>query len=80
MFQAQAASQENLEQIRTSHISPLRNLEQRIQDLESELAKLRNSQQDIFQKESIHMELETYKRLYSKAQKMRKSLGKELDR
>ncbi|KAJ6666311.1 hypothetical protein lerEdw1_000583 [Lerista edwardsae] len=79
-LQAQAASQENLEQIRASHMTPLRDLEQRIRDLESELAKLRNSQQDIFQKESIHMELETYKRLYSKAQKMRKSLGKELDR
>ncbi|XP_062990125.1 ankyrin repeat domain-containing protein 26-like [Elgaria multicarinata webbii] len=81
-LQTQAASQETLEQIRATSNASLRNqLENRIRDLESELAKLKSSQQDnILQKESTHTELERYKGLYSEEIKMRKSLGSKLDR
>ncbi|XP_044278977.1 ankyrin repeat domain-containing protein 26 isoform X2 [Varanus komodoensis] len=81
-LQTQAASQETLEQIRATSTASLRNqLENRIRDLESELAKLKSSQQDnILQKESTYTELERYKGLYSEELKMRKSLGSKLDR
>ncbi|XP_062838457.1 ankyrin repeat domain-containing protein 26 isoform X8 [Anolis carolinensis] len=81
-LQTQAASQETLEQIRTTNYSSLKNqLENRIRDLESELTKLKNSQQDSgLQKHSIHTELERYKELYSEELKMRKSLRSKLDR
>ncbi|XP_039199899.1 ankyrin repeat domain-containing protein 26 isoform X11 [Crotalus tigris] len=81
-LQTQAASQETLEQIRATNNASLRNqLENRIKELETELAKLKNSQQDsILQKESTHTELEKYKGLYSEELKIRKSLGSKLDR
>ncbi|XP_015747036.2 ankyrin repeat domain-containing protein 26 [Python bivittatus] len=81
-LQTQAASQETLEQIRATSNASLRNqLENRIRDLESELGKLKNSQQDnILQKESTHTELEKYKGLYSEELKIRRSLGSKLDR
>ncbi|KAM3833076.1 ankyrin repeat domain-containing protein 26-like isoform 2-T2 [Vipera latastei] len=81
-LQTQAASQETLEQIRATNNASLRNqLENRIKELESELAKLKNNQQDsILQKESTHTELERYKGLYSEELKIRKSLGSKLDR
>ncbi|KAL7982679.1 hypothetical protein Chor_010277, partial [Crotalus horridus] len=80
--QTQAASQETLEQIRATNNASLRSqLENRIKELETELAKLKNSQQDsILQKESTHTELEKYKGLYSEELKIRKSLGSKLDR
>ncbi|XP_034286937.1 ankyrin repeat domain-containing protein 26 isoform X6 [Pantherophis guttatus] len=81
-LQTQAASQETLEQIRATSNASLRNqLENRIKELESELAKFKNSHQDsILQKESTHTELERYKGLYSEELKIRKSLGSKLDR
>ncbi|XP_063165588.1 ankyrin repeat domain-containing protein 26 isoform X2 [Candoia aspera] len=81
-LQTQAASQETLEQIRATSNASLRNqLENRIRDLESELTKLKNSQQDNkLQKESTHSELERYKELYSEELKIRKSFGSKLDR
>ncbi|XP_061496058.1 ankyrin repeat domain-containing protein 26 isoform X2 [Rhineura floridana] len=81
-LQTQAASQETMEQIRANNYASLRNqLENRIKDLESELAKLRNRQQDnVLQKESVRSELERYKGLYSEELKMRKSFGSKLDR
>ncbi|XP_053114062.1 ankyrin repeat domain-containing protein 26-like isoform X3 [Hemicordylus capensis] len=80
-LQTQAASQEALEQIRTSNNATVRNqLEHRIRELESELARERSSKQDNLFRESNHTELEQYKALYSEEQKMRKSLGSKLDR
>ncbi|XP_042324779.1 ankyrin repeat domain-containing protein 26-like isoform X5 [Sceloporus undulatus] len=81
-LQTQAASQEALEQIRATNNASLRSqLENRIRDLESELTKLKSSQQDnMLQKESTHTELERYKELYSEELKMRKSLRSKLDR
>ncbi|XP_015270799.1 PREDICTED: ankyrin repeat domain-containing protein 26-like [Gekko japonicus] len=81
-LQTQAASQETLEQIRATNNASLKNqLEHRIGDLESELARLKNSQQDnIFHRESTHTELERYKGLYLEELKIRKALGSKLDR
>ncbi|CAI5785380.1 repeat domain-containing 26 isoform X7 [Podarcis lilfordi] len=81
-LQTQAASQETMEQMRATNYASLRNqLENRIKDLECELAILRNRPQDNnLQRESVHSELERYKALYSEERKMRKSLGSKLDR
>ncbi|XP_033019232.1 ankyrin repeat domain-containing protein 26 isoform X3 [Lacerta agilis] len=81
-LQTQAASQETMEQMRATNYASLRNqLENRIKDLECELAILRNRPQDNnLQKEPVHSELERYKALYSEERKMRKSLGSKLDR
>ncbi|XP_054844391.1 ankyrin repeat domain-containing protein 26-like [Eublepharis macularius] len=81
-LQTQAASQETVEQMRATNNASLKaQLEHRIGDLESELAKLKNSQQDnAFYKESTHTELERYKGLYLEELKMRKVLGSKLDR
>ncbi|XP_034624655.1 ankyrin repeat domain-containing protein 36C-like isoform X12 [Trachemys scripta elegans] len=81
-LQTQAASQETLEQIRTTNNASLRNqLEHRIRDLESELARIKNTQEDsVFQKQSTQTELERYKDLYLEELKIRKSLASKLDR
>ncbi|XP_070611037.1 ankyrin repeat domain-containing protein 26-like [Erythrolamprus reginae] len=81
-LQTQAASQETLEQIRAASNAHLRNqLENRIKELESELAKFKNSHQDsILQKESTLTELERYKGLHSEEVKIRKSFESKLDR
>ncbi|XP_056655594.1 ankyrin repeat domain-containing protein 26 isoform X13 [Monodelphis domestica] len=75
-LQTQAASQENLEQLRENNNASIRNqMEHRIRDLESELSKLKNSQQD-----STKAELEIYRQLYSEELKTRKSLSNKLER
>ncbi|XP_003786783.1 ankyrin repeat domain-containing protein 26 [Otolemur garnettii] len=75
-LQTQAASQENLEQLRESHISSMRSqMELRIRDLESELFKMKTSQED-FNK----AELEKYKQLYLEELKVRKSLATKLSK
>ncbi|XP_053879469.1 ankyrin repeat domain-containing protein 26 isoform X1 [Malaclemys terrapin pileata] len=81
-LQTQAASQETLEQIRTTNNASLKNqLEHRIRDLESELARIKNTQEDsVFQKQSTQTELERYKDLYLEELKIRKSLASKLDR
>ncbi|XP_051651307.1 ankyrin repeat domain-containing protein 26 isoform X8 [Manacus candei] len=81
-LQAQAASQDRLEQIRASHHASLRNqLKDRIRDLECELDRIKNTQQDsTFQKESTQAEVEKYKELYLEEVKTRKSLAKKLER
>ncbi|XP_066490078.1 ankyrin repeat domain-containing protein 26-like isoform X2 [Tiliqua scincoides] len=81
-LQQQAVSQETLEQLRATNNTSLRNqLEHRIRDLETELARLKSNQQDnVFQKESTYMELERYKGLYAEELKRRKSLESKLDR
>ncbi|KFU94661.1 Ankyrin repeat domain-containing protein 26, partial [Chaetura pelagica] len=81
-LQAQAASQDRLEQIRASHHASLRNqLKHRIRDLEWELDKIKNTQQDsIFQKESTQTEVEKYKQLYLEEVKSKGSLANKLER
>ncbi|XP_053429113.1 ankyrin repeat domain-containing protein 26 isoform X2 [Nycticebus coucang] len=75
-LQTQAASQENLEQLRENHISSMRSqMELRIKDLESELFKMKTSQED-FNK----TELEKYKQLYLEELKVRKSLATKLSK
>ncbi|NXV72377.1 ANR26 protein, partial [Atlantisia rogersi] len=81
-LQTQAASQERLEQIRASHHASLRNqLKHKIRDLERELDRIKNTQQDsIFQKESTQAEVEKYKELYLEEVKIRRSLANKLER
>ncbi|XP_068963202.1 ankyrin repeat domain-containing protein 26 isoform X2 [Petaurus breviceps papuanus] len=75
-LQIQAASQENLEQLRENNNASVRNqMEQRIKDLESELSKMKKSHQD-----SAEAELGRYRQLYSEELKSRKSLSNKLDR
>ncbi|XP_055209313.2 ankyrin repeat domain-containing protein 26 isoform X7 [Gorilla gorilla gorilla] len=71
---AQAASQENLEQLRENNFASMKSqMELRIKDLESELSKIKTSQED-FNK----TELEKYKQLYLEELKVRKSLSSKL--
>ncbi|XP_030912767.1 ankyrin repeat domain-containing protein 26-like [Geospiza fortis] len=81
-LQAQAASQDRLEHIRASHHASLRNqLKDRIRDLECELDKIKNTQQEsTFPKECVQAEVEKYKELYLEEVKTRRSLAKKLER
>ncbi|XP_008939079.1 PREDICTED: ankyrin repeat domain-containing protein 26-like, partial [Merops nubicus] len=81
-LQTQAASQDRLEQIRASHHASLRNqLKHRIRDLECELDRIKNTQQDnLFQKESTQVEVERYKELYLEEVKNRRCLANKLER
>ncbi|NXN83576.1 ANR26 protein, partial [Bombycilla garrulus] len=81
-LQAQAASQDRLEHIRASHHASLRNqLKDRIRDLECELDRIKNTQQDsTFPKECAQAEVEKYKELYLEEVKTRRSLAKKLER
>ncbi|XP_010226592.1 PREDICTED: ankyrin repeat domain-containing protein 26, partial [Tinamus guttatus] len=81
-LQAQAASQDRLEQIRAGHHASLRNqLKQRIGDLESELDRIKNIEKDnTFQKESAQAEVGKYKELYLEEVKNRRCLENKLER
>ncbi|KAJ8261949.1 hypothetical protein GJAV_G00160340 [Gymnothorax javanicus] len=81
-LQTQAASQEALEQIKAANEASLRaQLEQRIRDLDSELSRLRSSQQDsLSQRDSTKSELERYRELYSEELRLRKNLAAKLER
>ncbi|XP_015483642.1 ankyrin repeat domain-containing protein 26-like isoform X6 [Parus major] len=80
-LQAQAASQDRLEHIRASHHASLRNqLKDRIRDLECELDKIKNTQQESFPKECAQAEVEKYKELYQEEVKTRRCLAKKLER
>ncbi|NXA75949.1 ANR26 protein, partial [Thryothorus ludovicianus] len=81
-LQAQAASQDRLEHIRASHHASLRNqLKDRIRDLECELDKIKNTQQEsAFPKECAQAEMEKYKELYLEEVKTRRCLAKKLER
>ncbi|NXB09049.1 ANR26 protein, partial [Cnemophilus loriae] len=81
-LQAQAASQDRLEHIRASHHASLRNqLKDRIRDLECELDKIKNTQQEsTFPKECAQAEVEKYKELYLEEVKARRCLAKKLER
>ncbi|XP_055266512.1 ankyrin repeat domain-containing protein 26-like, partial [Moschus berezovskii] len=73
--QIQAASQENLQQFQEEHIASVRSpMELRIKDLESELSKMKTSQ------DSDKAELEKYKKLYLEELKVRKGLESKLDK
>ncbi|XP_018108058.1 ankyrin repeat domain-containing protein 26 isoform X3 [Xenopus laevis] len=81
-LQSQAASQETLEQLRAANDASVRNqVEHRIQELESELHKIKNVQQEsMLQKESTQTELERFKELYNEELKNRNSLAVKLER
>ncbi|XP_008062729.1 ankyrin repeat domain-containing protein 26 isoform X2 [Carlito syrichta] len=75
-LQTQAASQENLEHLRESNIASIRSqMELRIKDLESEVSKMKTSQEDINK-----TELEKYKQLYLEELKVRKFLSSKLNK
>ncbi|NWQ72589.1 ANR26 protein, partial [Neopipo cinnamomea] len=82
VLQAQAAYQDTLEKIRTSHFDSLRNqLEDRIRDLERALGRTKSNQEERpFQKESKQAEVDKYKELYLEEVKTSKSLAKKLER
>ncbi|XP_064141018.1 ankyrin repeat domain-containing protein 26 isoform X6 [Loxodonta africana] len=72
----QAASQENLEQLRENNNASIRSqMELRIKDLESEISKMKTSQED-----SNKTELEKYKQLYLEELKVRKALSNKLNK
>ncbi|EPQ14133.1 Ankyrin repeat domain-containing protein 26 [Myotis brandtii] len=74
-LQTQAASQENLEQLRENHNTSIRSqLELRIKDLEYELFKMKTSQ------DSKEIDLEKYKQLYLEELEGRKSLANTLNK
>ncbi|XP_030191680.1 ankyrin repeat domain-containing protein 26-like [Lynx canadensis] len=73
-LQAQAAAQENLDQLReNAHASTRSQMELRIKDLESQVSTMKTSQ------DSTKTELETYRQLYLEELKVRKSLRNELN-
>ncbi|XP_053081403.1 ankyrin repeat domain-containing protein 26 isoform X6 [Acinonyx jubatus] len=75
-LQAQAAAQENLDQLReNAHASMRSQMELRIKDLESQVSTMKTSQED-----STKTELETYRQLYLEELKARKSLRNKLNR
>ncbi|KAM6415429.1 ankyrin repeat domain-containing protein 26-like [Rhynochetos jubatus] len=82
LLQTQAASQDRLEEIRASHHASLRDqLKHRIRDLECELHRVTNTQQDsFFQKESTQAEAERFKELYLEEVKLRRCLANKLER
>ncbi|XP_062245647.1 ankyrin repeat domain-containing protein 26 [Platichthys flesus] len=81
-LQSQAASQEALDQIKSANEVNLRSqLEQKIRELDGELGRARNTQQDsLNQKESTRTELERYRQLYSEELRLSKSLAAKLER
>ncbi|XP_047408164.1 ankyrin repeat domain-containing protein 26 isoform X3 [Sciurus carolinensis] len=74
-LKTQAASQENLEQLRENNNASIRSqMEFRIKDLEYELSKMKT------QEDSNKIELEKYKQLYVEEFKIRKSLSNKLNK
>lgn len=56
-------------------------LEQRIRELETDLSRAHNTQQDsLLQKDSSRAELERYRQLYTDELRLRKSLATKLER
>uniref|UniRef100_A0A8C5MJL9 CCDC144C-like coiled-coil domain-containing protein n=1 Tax=Leptobrachium leishanense TaxID=445787 RepID=A0A8C5MJL9_9ANUR len=82
LFLQVSAAQDSLEQIRAATDASLRSqLESRIQDLETELHKIKSAQKESeCQKESSQTELDRFKELYAEEMKMRKSLAGKLER
>lgn len=82
LSQSQAASQEALDEIKAANEANLRSqLEQKIRELEGELNRARNIQQETFsQKETTRSELERYRHLYNEEMRLRMSLAAKLER
>lgn len=80
--QTQAASQEALDQIKAANEANLRSqLEQKIREMEGELGRARNTQQDsLNQRDSTRAELDRYRQLYAEELRLRKSLTAKLER
>ncbi|XP_073429462.1 ankyrin repeat domain-containing protein 26 isoform X3 [Dendrobates tinctorius] len=81
-LQAHAASQDKLEQMRAENDASVRGqMEHRIQDLESELHRLKHAQLDnMSEQDSTKQELNRFKDLHAEEQKSRKSLASKLER
>ncbi|XP_077121107.1 ankyrin repeat domain-containing protein 26 isoform X2 [Ranitomeya variabilis] len=81
-LQAHAASQDKLEQMRAENDASVRGqMEHRIQDLESELHRLKHAQlENTSEQDSTKQELNRFKDLYAEEQKSRKSLASKLER
>ncbi|XP_050190565.1 ankyrin repeat domain-containing protein 26-like [Myiozetetes cayanensis] len=81
-LQEQAAYQDTLEKIRSSHFDSLKNqLEDRTRDLERALGRIKSNQQERpFQQESRQPEVDKYIELYLQEVKTSKSLAKKLER
>ncbi|KAM4037786.1 ankyrin repeat domain-containing protein 26 isoform 8-T8 [Anomaloglossus baeobatrachus] len=81
-LQAHAASQDKLEQMRAENDASVRGqMEHRIQDLESELHRLKHAQlEHTSERDSTKQELNRFKDLYAEEQKTKKSLTSKLDR
>ncbi|XP_050162093.1 ankyrin repeat domain-containing protein 26-like [Myiozetetes cayanensis] len=81
-LQAQAAYQDTLEKIRSSHFDSLKNqLEDRTRDLERALGRTKSNQQERpFQQESRQPAVDKYIELYLQEVKTSKSLAKKLER
>ncbi|XP_073508004.1 ankyrin repeat domain-containing protein 26 isoform X8 [Phyllobates terribilis] len=81
-LQAHAASQDKLEQMRAENDASVRGqMEHRIQDLESELHRLKHAQlENTSERDSTKQELNRLKDLYAEEQKSRKSLTSKLER
>ncbi|XP_039244618.1 ankyrin repeat domain-containing protein 26-like [Pipra filicauda] len=82
VLQAQAAHQAPLGQTRDSHCDFVRiQLEERIRNLESELERVKNTQQErASRKEATQGEIGMYKELYLEEVKTRRCLAKKLER
>ncbi|XP_040267455.1 ankyrin repeat domain-containing protein 26 isoform X5 [Bufo bufo] len=81
-LQAHAASQDKLEQMRAENDASVRiQMEHRIQDLESELHRIKNTQlENTSERDSNKQDMNRLKELYSEEQKARKSLTSKLER
>ncbi|XP_069832610.1 ankyrin repeat domain-containing protein 26 isoform X5 [Dendropsophus ebraccatus] len=81
-LQAHAASQDKLEQMRADNDASVRSqMEHRIQDMESELHRLKNAQlENMSEKDSTKQEVNRLKELYSEEQKANRSLLSKLER
>uniref|UniRef100_A0A8C6T416 CCDC144C-like coiled-coil domain-containing protein n=1 Tax=Neogobius melanostomus TaxID=47308 RepID=A0A8C6T416_9GOBI len=82
LLQSKAASQKAQEQINANNAACLRSrLEQRIQELESEVSRSRSTALvSLSQQDAIQKELETYKSMYSEENLLRKALQAKLQR
>lgn len=82
LFQTQAAFQDFIKQSRASHHDSLTyQLKDRIRDLEYELDRIKDiQQQTTFQKQRTQAEVEKYKELYLKEVKISKCQAEELER
>ncbi|XP_072777670.1 ankyrin repeat domain-containing protein 26-like isoform X2 [Taeniopygia guttata] len=78
---AQAATQDFIKQSRTSHDSLTNQLKDRIRDLECELERIKDTEQETtFQKQCTQAEVQKYKELYLKEVNISKCQAKELER